>query len=150
MLDEYFSLTLTNDGRLESLPLLLKGYTPVLDRIPHFLLCLGTRVDWTVEKTCFDNVLRELAYFYSPRSLFDSPDNDTNDDDDDDDDAIGAISSAGERPESSEEKHQKWQIQHVLWPSMRRYTSWSRDSLTNGDLKQIANLPDLFRIFERC
>lgn len=44
MLDEYFSLLITEDGKVETLPMLLKGYTPNLDRLPHFLLCLGTQV----------------------------------------------------------------------------------------------------------
>ena len=44
MLDEYFSLTFSSDGLVETLPMLLKGYTPNLDRLPHFLLCVGTRV----------------------------------------------------------------------------------------------------------
>lgn len=45
MLDEYFSLLITEDGQVENLPMLLKGYTPNLDRLPHFLLCLGTQVN---------------------------------------------------------------------------------------------------------
>lgn len=44
MMDEYFSLRLTPEGKVESLPMVLRGYTPNLDRLPHFLLCLGTRV----------------------------------------------------------------------------------------------------------
>lgn len=44
MLDEYFSLHITENGKVETLPMLLKGYTPNLDRLPHFLLCLGTQV----------------------------------------------------------------------------------------------------------
>ena len=44
MLDEYFSLKLSDSGLVEALPMLLKGYTPNLDRLPHFLLCLGTQV----------------------------------------------------------------------------------------------------------
>jgi DNA mismatch repair protein MLH1 len=44
MLDEYFSLKLSEEGQIETLPMLLKGYTPNLDRLPHFLLCLGTQV----------------------------------------------------------------------------------------------------------
>jgi DNA mismatch repair protein MLH1 len=130
MIDEYFSLNITPEGKLDSIPMLLKGYTPNLDRLPHFLLCLGTRVNWTDEKECFHSILRELAFFYSPRS---------------------PEGNSGEKEEEeSEEKHGRWQIEHILWPSMRKYTFWKRDSLSNGDLKQVANLPDLFRIFERC
>lgn len=44
MIDEYFSLKLSAFGSVESLPMILRNYTPDLDRLPHFLLCLGTQV----------------------------------------------------------------------------------------------------------
>ena len=44
MVDEYFSLAISDDGAVETLPMLLRGYTPNLDRLPQFLLCLGARV----------------------------------------------------------------------------------------------------------
>ena len=44
MVDEYFSMSINGDGMVETIPLLLKGYTPNLDHLPHFLLCLGTEV----------------------------------------------------------------------------------------------------------
>jgi DNA mismatch repair protein MLH1 len=139
MIDEYFSISLTLEGRLESIPMLLKGYTPNLDRLPHFLLCLGTRVNWGEEKECFGSNLRELAFFYAPRSLPSVLDSDKEEDGEE-------IEGEGKE----EERHTRWQLEHVLFPSMRKYTHWKRDSLSNGDLKQVANLPDLFRIFERC
>lgn len=127
MVDEYFSLAISSSGAVESIPLLLKGYTPNLDRLPHFLLCLATRVNWTNEKECFETFLRELAFFYSPRPFDDRGDDD----------------------ETAEEvAHQQWQLEHVLFPSFRR-TQWPR-SLSDHDVSQVANLPDLFRVFERC
>ncbi|CAD6567867.1 MAG: DNA mismatch repair protein [Tremellales sp. Tagirdzhanova-0007] len=124
MLDEYFSLSLSLTGRVETLPMLLKGYTPNLDRLPHFLLCLGTQVDWEDEQECFRTFLGELAFFYSPRPF-------SNDE------------------TEAERSHQNWQLEHVLFPSFRRYTSWPRDML-GREIRQVANLPDLFRVFERC
>ena len=141
MIDEYFSISLSLEGRLESIPMLLKGYTPNLDRLPHFLLCMGTRVDWGDEKECFGSILRELAFFYAPRILPSNLDLDNGE------------KGSGEELEGEGkegERHARWQLEHILFPSMRKYTHWKRDSLSNGDLKQVANLPDLFRIFERC
>lgn len=122
MLDEYFSLTISPDGNVEGIPMLLKGYTPDLDRLPQLLLCLATQVDWDDEKNCFETVLRELGFFYSPRPF-------------------------AETPGSEEQAHRVWQFQHVLLPSFRR-TRWPRR--LKPSVKQVANLPDLFRVFERC
>lgn len=44
MLREYFSMAITDDGMVETLPLLLKGYTPNLDKLPLFLMRLGPQV----------------------------------------------------------------------------------------------------------
>jgi hypothetical protein len=44
MLSEYFSLTIAVDGRVESLPLLLRDYVPNLDKLPSLLMRLGLQV----------------------------------------------------------------------------------------------------------
>ena len=44
MVDEYFSLAISDEGAVETLPMLLRGYTPNLDRLPECLLCLAARV----------------------------------------------------------------------------------------------------------
>ncbi|KIY01748.1 uncharacterized protein Z520_01886 [Fonsecaea multimorphosa CBS 102226] len=69
MLAEYFSLEISDDGHLQTIPLLLKGYTPCMAKLPTFLLRLGPFVDWTEEEGCFRTFLRELASFYVPEML---------------------------------------------------------------------------------
>ena len=44
MLEEYFSLTISEDGLVQRLPQLLSGYTPNLDKLPLFLMRLGPQV----------------------------------------------------------------------------------------------------------
>ena len=44
MLSEYFSLDISDSGLVESLPLLLRDYTPNLDNLPSFLMRLGPQV----------------------------------------------------------------------------------------------------------
>lgn len=44
MLNEYFSLTIDLDGNLSRLPVVLDQYTPDMDRVPEFVLCLGNDV----------------------------------------------------------------------------------------------------------
>lgn len=127
MLQEYFSLGISENGAVEYLPLLLRGYTPNLDKLPSFLMRLGPQVDWTSEKECFETFLRELALFYVPGPLVQD-------------------SSDGV---PDEEKAERWQVEHVLFPSLRRYLCPPK-TLLDQDIVQVANLPDLYRVFERC
>ncbi|KZT10305.1 DNA mismatch repair protein MutL [Laetiporus sulphureus 93-53] len=135
MLDEYFSLRISAEGVVESLPMLLRDYTPNLDKLPLFLMRLGPQVDWTSEKECFESFLRELAYFYVPEPLI-TPS------------ATDADTELSEE-EKAEDRSVQWQIQHVLFPAMARYLVAPK-SLLDRDVVQVANLPDLYRVFERC
>ncbi|KAM5533891.1 hypothetical protein V8D89_012431 [Ganoderma adspersum] len=129
MLREYFSLGISEDGLVETLPMLLRDYTPNLDKLPLFLMRLGPQVDWTAEQECFEGFLRELAFFYVPEPLL--PDANTD-----------AEALEGE-------KAMLWQIQHVFFPTMSRYLVPPK-TLLDRDVVQVADLPDLYRVFERC
>ena len=87
------------------------------------------QVDWAAEIECFDTFLRELAYFYIPGPSL-TEDGDT-------------------EHEQAQEKAERWQIQHILFPTMRRYLHAPK-SLLDRDVLQIASLPDLYKVFERC
>lgn len=95
------------------------------------------QVNWEDEKDCFHTFLKELAFFYSPRPFCpDNPD--------------GSISTSQEEELETEEEinHQNWQLEHILFPSFRKYTVWP--NMPRDTILQVANLPDLFRVFERC
>ena len=55
MLEDYFSLKISDDGCIVSLPLLLESYSPNLDRLPMFLLRLVSEVCMDKEKDCWIN-----------------------------------------------------------------------------------------------
>ncbi|KAI0284621.1 DNA binding protein [Russula aff. rugulosa BPL654] len=143
MLREYFSLGITTDGMVDCLPVLVPDFTPNLDKLPLFFMRLGPQVNWNNEQECFDTFLRELAYFYVPGPgplLVPSPPG--NDDADKDKDV-----NVQQQEEAS--TIEKWQIEHVLFPAMKRYLIAPKYLLTR-DVVQIASLPDLYRVFERC
>ncbi|KAF7300657.1 DNA-mis-repair domain-containing protein [Mycena chlorophos] len=132
MLAEYFSMHITPSGKLESLPLLLREYTPNLDKLPALLMRLGPLVDWTSEKECFETFLRELAYFYVPGPLCEP------------------IAEDEEEEEAqAQDKAERWQIQHIVFPALRRYFAAPK-GLLDRDVVQIASLPELYKVFERC
>ncbi|KAI8384686.1 putative DNA mismatch repair protein mlh1 [Radiomyces spectabilis] len=140
MLEEYFCMTVTEDGHLKSLPMLLRGYIPTMDKLPMFLLRLGTEVDWETERGCFETLARELAVFFCAEPPL----------------------KVGETEEDEtlyKEQHERylWQVQHLIFPSFKTHFVASGRLGKSGDesgttkfITQLANLADLYKIFERC
>lgn len=44
MLEEYFGIYIEPNGNLSRIPVILDQYTPDMDRVPEFVLCLGNDV----------------------------------------------------------------------------------------------------------
>lgn len=150
MLDEYFSLAITDEGSIESLPLLAPGYTPNLSKLPlcecalvfalvhaltaatlclrAVLLRLGVQVDWTTEKPCFESFLRELAYFYTPGPV-----------------PLVADSNRSDEAQATETRL----VQHVVFPIAKQYLV-PPASLLKKDVVLATSLESLFKVFERC
>lgn len=138
MLLEYFSLEISPAGELISIPLLIKGYTPPLVKLPRFLLRLGPSVDWTEEKACFDSFLRELATFYVPEQLPTLP---------------GDADSLREEVIPNElrtrRQHVRHAVEHVFFPAFKARLVATKSLMEDGVL-EVANLKGLYRVFERC
>ena len=137
MLAEYFSLEISDDGMLCSIPLLIKGYVPSLSKLPTFLLRLGPFVNWEDEKLCFQSFLRELASFYTPEALPTPP-------------VKAEDGSLAEEDEDIVKRRKELNrcVEDILFPAFR-----TRLVATRGLLKgvvEIANLKGLYRVFERC
>ncbi|KAJ4353011.1 DNA mismatch repair protein Mlh1 [Ascochyta clinopodiicola] len=143
LLSEYFSIEITPEGELCSMPILIKGYTPSLAKLPQFLLRLGPHVNWDEEKACFQTLLRELASFYVPESLPLLPSSSS------DDNGKGKDKIVEEDPEIAlRRKKLRKAIEHVIFPACK-----ARLVATKGLLKgvmEVANLKGLYRVFERC
>lgn len=147
MLNEYFSLQISAEGDLLTIPLLLKGYLPSLGKLPRFLLRLGPYVDWTSEEECFRTFLRELAAFYTPEQLPPPPPEGSNASDHKE-----IPESPEEQPEDAVLRHRRLQIarmlEHVVFPALRaRLVATTR--LLRG-VVEVADLKGLYRVFERC
>lgn len=141
LLSEYFAMEITPEGELCSLPILIKGYTPSLAKLPRFLLRLGPHVNWDEEKACFQTLLRELASFYVPESLPLSPSSE--------DSPKGKGKVVEEDPDIAlRRKKLRKAIEHIIFPACK-----ARLVATKGLLKgvmEVANLKGLYRVFERC
>lgn len=139
MLDEYFSVEIDEKGFIKSIPLLLglflmigekrliflagiaEKYLPEMTALPLYVLRLASEVDWEQEKECFKTFCRETAMFYS------------------------------QMKESGVTKQDwKWTTEHVIYPAVKESFLPSKKFLENAAVLQIADLPSLYKVFERC
>jgi DNA mismatch repair protein MLH1 len=138
MLLEYFSLEISPSGDLLSVPLLIKGYTPPMAKLPRFLLRLGPYVDWAEEKACFESILKELAMFYAPEQLPPTP---------------GDPQSLQEEELDEElrvrRQNVRWAVEHVFFPAFKARLVATNSLMKTGVL-EVADLKGLYRVFERC
>ncbi|KAJ8657502.1 hypothetical protein O0I10_006804 [Lichtheimia ornata] len=137
LLYDHFGVKIASDGYLIELPMLLKGYIPTMDKLPLFLLRLGTEVDWVNEEKCFDGVARELAIFYSAEPPLEPP----------------AASETEKRQYRQEHEKYRWQVQHLIFPSFKTSQFVAPEHVADaeaGYVKPLTSLSALFRIFKRC
>lgn len=148
MLAEYFSFELSEDGDLISIPLLLKGYTPSMTKLPRFLMRLGPCVNWNEEKGCFHTFLRELASFYVPEQL----PNEIKANKDGKGEETVVDEGMGDSEEIEEVKRRKDEVarvlEHVLFPAFRARLVATKGLLSG--VVEVADLKGLYRVFERC
>lgn len=135
MLAEYFALDISESGELLGIPLLLKGYTPCIAKLPTFLLRLGPHVNWDDEKECFDSFLRELALFYSPEALSSE---------------LGIPDASSEVQDTMSRRRAQLErsIENVVFPALRNRLVATK-SIRKGVI-EVADLKGLYRVFERC
>ena len=92
-------------------------------------MLLFVQVDWETEKECFATFAKECSIFYSFK-----PD------------------PYGQKPSTEEEtgKNWKWIVEHVFFAAFRCGLIPPKHMAEDGSLLQVANLPDLYKVFERC
>ncbi|KAH7100068.1 DNA binding protein [Auriculariales sp. MPI-PUGE-AT-0066] len=129
LLDEHFSLRINDNGELETLPRLLPGYVPSMMKLPLLVMRLGPQVDWTHEERCFSSIMRELAVFYS---------------------LAPAPLAAGSDDQKDGDKELSWQVQHVVLAHAQTAAFEPPASLLDAAVVEVANLPQLYKVFERC
>lgn len=122
---EYFQLDFSGKS-LSKLPILLQNVTPPLAKLPHFIYRLGTRVDYSDEKQCLHDILYQLALLYIP----------------------GRIEN-GSDPKSQQARDQDNHVlESFVFPALRKY--FIAPEKLALEVVQVADLPGLYKVFERC
>uniref|UniRef100_A0A8C4EV37 DNA mismatch repair protein MLH1 n=1 Tax=Dicentrarchus labrax TaxID=13489 RepID=A0A8C4EV37_DICLA len=131
MLQDYFSMEIDQEGNLTGLPLLLDKYTPVMEGLPLFILRLATEVNWDNEKECFRDFSKECSMFYSIRKEY-------------------ILEAEPGEEQDAEANSWRWRVEHIIFKAFRTLFSPPKNFSEDGTVLQIANLPDLYKVFERC
>ncbi|KAM9601764.1 DNA mismatch repair protein Mlh1 [Trichechus inunguis] len=136
MLADYFSLEIDEEGNLIGLPLLIDNYVPPLEGLPIFILRLATEVNWDEEKDCFESLSKECALFYSIRQQYVCEGS--------------TLSSQQSEEPGSAPNPWKWTVEHIVYKAFRSHLLPPKRFTEDGNILQLANLPDLYKVFERC
>ncbi|XP_044771966.1 DNA mismatch repair protein Mlh1 isoform X3 [Neomonachus schauinslandi] len=136
MLADYFSLEIDEEGNLTGLPLLIDNYVPPLEGLPIFILRLATEVNWDEEKECFESLSKECAMFYSIRKQYISEES--------------TLSGQQSEVSGSSANPWKWTVEHIVYKAFRSHLLPPKHFTEDGNILQLANLPDLYKVFERC
>ena len=138
MFDEYFQIRLSYDSEnrpvLESLPMLLPEVKPSLLKLPYFLYRLGARVNYNSEKDCLREVMEQIALLYIPDAIprFE----------------ICLNSTTTAEVLSSKKSEMNHILETQLFPAMKQ--RFLAPNYLSPNILQIADLPGLYRVFERC
>ncbi|EHN00797.1 Mlh1p [Saccharomyces cerevisiae x Saccharomyces kudriavzevii VIN7] len=144
MLNEYYSIELVNDSpgsnlksvKLKTLPLLLKGYIPSMAKLPFFIYRLGREVSWEDEQECLNGILKEIALLYVPDMV---PKVDASE---------VSLSESKKAQLIDKKENISSLLENILFPCIKRRFLAPRHILK--DVVEIANLPGLYKVFERC
>ncbi|KAG0332523.1 DNA mismatch repair protein [Podila horticola] len=149
MLREYFSLCITEDGLLSAIPLMIKGYIPNMEKLPDLLWRLGSEVNWMVEKDCFQTLCRELAIFYSTQPERVEEEDEEQDVDFEEEGAHHPASSKS--VQSIRDARFQHMVSTVIFPALKKHFVPPKTLIErSGIVVQVAQVKDLYKVFERC
>ena len=126
MFQEYFRIIIDDENRLVAIPMIMKKIQPDFKKLPFFIYRLGTKINYDNEKECLQGILRQIALLYLPEPFSDEDNNE-----------------AREKRDVLEQE-----LENILFPELKKQFLATRN-LTR-DVVQIADLPGLYRVFERC
>lgn len=132
MYEEYFGIKFDEDEKLVSIPMILKNIKPVISKLPYFIYRLGAKVNYSDEKECLQGIMKEIALLYVPEPI--THDKGSSDED--------KVLNEIRRDELDLE------LENQVFPRLQQQFVATSELLDN--VMEIADLPGLYRVFERC
>lgn len=106
------------------------------------------QVNWDSEKECFQTFAEECANFYCIQHdpfLLDSSERE-----DTDKSPSSPSTSKEANPALYKREPWRWVIEHVIFPALKSDFIPLRKMAEDGSILQIADLHELYKVFERC
>ncbi|KAJ2596980.1 DNA mismatch repair protein [Coemansia sp. RSA 1722] len=126
MLEEYFNIRINDACCIESMPMLVRDYSPDYDKLPLFLHSAAFSVNWDDELQFFKTFCSVLATFYSVEPPL------------------------ADDPQALKDEF-RMMVEHRVLPALKGSSFWAPNVLlAENALVQLVDVPDLYRIFERC
>ncbi|KAI5970067.1 mlh1 [Candida margitis] len=136
MFDEYFQIKIDQHNNLTTIPMIMQNIQPDFRKLSYFLYRLGTKINYENEKQCLHGILRQIALLYIPEPFEDEEDGD-------DGFEIEGVAEVVAKRESLEHD-----LENVLFPEIKKQFLATKNLAR--DVIQIADLPGLYKVFERC
>jgi DNA mismatch repair protein MLH1 len=150
MLEDYFKIEIQSEGqKLIAIPQILPNHVPPMHRLPIFLFSLAKclsrheRVPENEQDVLYEAAV-EIALFYSLSYDWELDKKQSGD----------TTSSSKQRVTSMtqgyNEETVKWVTQHVVFPAAKLFFYPPKEFATDGTVREIVSISDLYKIFERC
>lgn len=148
MYHEYFQLEIECDAQqkaiVKSLPMFHKGIRPIISKLPHFFYRLGAKINYDDENECLQGVLRQISLLYIPEPIPDVP---IPRNDSDPFDKEGTLFEERQKVIAKRNQLNAY-LENTIFPLIKQRFVASNE--LSDSFKEIANLPGLYRVFERC
>lgn len=139
ILKEYYGIVISTDGRLESLPMLLGQFLVIeareWDLILFDFFFLDKHMPVMAHLPMYILRLATEVDWQSEKNCFETFSRET-------------ATFYAHIAHTSNESDWKWTMEHILYDNMKRYLIPSHKHVSH--ILQIANLPNLYKVFERC
>ncbi|KAJ1958805.1 DNA mismatch repair protein [Linderina pennispora] len=126
MLEEYFHIKISDIGTIETLPMVVPDYAPDFDKLPLFLYNATYFVNWDDEQAFFKSFINVLATMFALEPPLQSD------------------------PQSAKDEY-RMMVEHRILAALKGSSFWAPNAmLTECCITELADVPDLYKIFERC
>lgn len=105
---------------------------------------------WECEKECFTTFAKELSDLYAVRRNVYSEYVASHKHHDSDNNAGGDARSSSSSCSQSPAVTWQWTVEHVIYPAFRTLLMPPKSLSEDTSVLQLADLPDLYKVFERC